>query len=552
MLMESNINQLDKLVNSLKKSKHYLRQKVEVEASYSNLINQLDLKIELLKNNSKPTIKLISCSTALASTLKEHSEANPELRSLYVFETIFCLKDISVITNHCSVIFLIYQAHQKVTERHQKLVDIAAKRNISLFILVEQNKSNNSDKTLTKWLEFQKYIKINDSLLPINNFFNLDNHQQINLYQQFLIERVAIFQNNMIQQNWQEIVEDIEHFFKTEKNTNWRKIQEVKHKYLQAKGIHDYQQNLLKKVFNQIKQQQQQKILDLKQKINQSRSDYLNLFMPDSWMFEIQDIIQLSKIKLEKQTAATYLYLTVKNGNHREYIDSYILSLYQQKVTETLNSQWSNINYVYANGGLNKLIEQVNQKLATITLLETSEIDSSKVDLNLEPLPELDLAKIIDADCLKLNSRMIFDYDYTQSSWFKLLISVLIGSGIYLVTKLYSGTGKYIGFFILFFQIINLLTGQSIRKTKLKNCQKELQRNVSNKYQILIRLIVEQLIQTLIISLEQKNQQYQENIDAIADFAYSKLDQIKQDINQYQLRKESLQQDLQKIKSWFD
>lgn len=548
MLTELSNNQLEKLVDSLEKSKNYLNQKVALEPSYANLINTLNLRIATLKNNQKLTIRLISSCVTLGSKLKNYSEANPNLRSLYSFETISSLKNISAITNNCSVIFLIYKSHQKVTERHRRLIDVAIKKNISLFILVEQNQFNNSCLTLIEWSESQEGIKVDKFLLPLNNFFNFNNHQHLVLYQQFLIKQVAIFKNNLNKQN----IAEIEQFFKTEKQINWRVIQQVKHKYLQDRGVHDYQQNLLKKTFNQIKQQQQQKNLELKQEIHQSRSYYLNLFMPDSWMFEIQDIIQLSKIKLEPETTATYLYLTVENGNNHEYIHSYILSLYQQKVTAALNFQWAKINDIYADGGFNQLVEQANKKIATITLLESTEIESLTLNSNLELLPELDLAKIIDYNCLKINSRMLFDYDYTQSSWFKLLISVLIGFSIFLITKLYFGTGKYIGFFILFFQIINLLTGQSIRKTKLKNCQKELQRNVINKYQILIRSIVEQLIQTLIVSLEQKNQQYQKNIDAIADFTQAKLDKIKQDINQYQLRKDNLEQDFQQIKSWFD
>jgi len=561
--MSVNQNQLEKLIKSLEKSKSYLGKKVEFEPSYSNLIKTLNLKIDFLKKNSKPTIKLVSASAALASNLKNDSEANSQLRSLYHFEAVSPIKNIVSIAKNCSVIFLIYRSDQQVAEHHGRLINLAVQKNIGLFILVKQHKSNCSLDTIAEYFTSQEYLAISQFLLSKNCFLNFD------LYQQFLIDRAPVLRNEFVQQYNQDIVGKIEQYFKTEKNIGWRKIKQVKQKCLLDRGIKDYQQQVLTKTLNNISQQQRQKILYIKQKINHSRGDNLNLFIPDSWMFEIQQIINRSQVKLVKEGSKTYLYLTVKNSDiieHQdpksltyqpqppptEYIHSYILGKYQRQVTNTLIDQWSQINYVYGEGGLNAFVEQANEQLAAITLLEASEKESYTINLDSEPFPELDLAKIVNSACLKTNSRIEFDYNYTQSSWFKLLISVFIGTSIYLVTKLYFGTGKYIGFFILIFQIINICTGQSIRRVKLKSSQKELQRTVANRYQVLIRLIVEQLTQTLITSLDERNKRYQKNIDAIANIAQDKLNKIQQDRNQYQLRKDDLNRDLAKIKSWLN
>ena len=164
----------------------------------------------------------------------------------------------------------------------------------------------------------------------------------------------------------------------------------------------------------------------------------------------------------------------------------------------------------------------------------------------------MDLAKFIDSSCLKTNSRILFDYSFTQSSWFRLLISVLVGTGIYLITKLFFGTGKFIGFVILIFQAINLLIGQDIRTIKLKQHKNELKRTVEIKYQNLIRLLVDKVIQTLIISLEQENQLYQQQIDAIATRINAQLKCIQQTINHHKTRINNLKQDQTQILSWFD
>ena len=561
--MSVNQNQLDKLIKSLEKSKSYLGKKAEFEPNYNNLIKTLDSKIDFLKRNSKLTIKLVSASAALASNLKNDSEANSQLRSLYHFEAVSPVRNIARIAQNCSVIFLIYRSDQKVVEHHNRLINLAVQKNIGLFILVIQHKSSCSSDTIAECFASQEYLDKNQFLLFKSCFLNFD------LYQQFLIDRAAILKDKFIQQYAQNIIMEVEQYFKTEKTIGWRKIKQVKQKCLLDRGIKDYQQQVLTKTFNNISQQQRQKILYIKQKINQSRGDNLNLFMPDSWMFDVQQIIDRSQVKLVEEGSKTYLYLTVKNSDtieHQdyksltsqpqppptEYIHSYILGKYQLQVTNTLIDQWSQINYVYGDGGLDAFVGQTNEQLAAITLLEASEKESYTINLDSEPFPELDLAKIVNSACLKTNSRIEFDYNYTQSSWFKLLISVFIGTSIYLVTKLYFGTGKYIGFFILIFQIINICTGQSIRKVKLKSSQKELQRIVANRYQVLIRLIVEQLTQTLITSLDERNKKYQGNIDAIANIAQNKLNKIQQDRNQYQLRKDDLNRDLAKIKSWLN
>ena len=60
------------------------------------------------------------------------------------------------------------------------------------------------------------------------------------------------------------------------------------------------------------------------------------------------------------------------------------------------------------------------------------------------------------------------------------------------------------------------------------------------------------MTQTLIVSLDKKNREYQIQINAIAQLAQEKLDQIQQDINQHQLRKNQLESDRIKIKTWLN
>lgn len=549
--MVFNNGQSEKLVESLEKSKNYLIKNSKSEAGYEKLINQLDRKIDFLRENRKLGIKLVSTSSDLVLKLKAKSEANTQLRSLYSFEAVFPFKNIPKIVKNCSAIFAIFRSNQTITQHHHKFFAFAAKKNISLYILVVRSKSNNPDITLAEYIKSQHSLNKSHFSLPINTFVDLDDLYNIKSFQQFLIERVTTLHSKFIQDNHNNIIRDIEHFFDSQNVASWRAIKEIKKHYLQEREVHNYQQQVLTKTFSKINQAKQNKIIYIKQKINQLKSEYLNPFMPNSWIFELQQIIEQSQIKLVKEKSETYLYPIINNGDRSEYLHSYILNLYQQQVIDTLSSQWSKINYVYADGGLDRFINKTNEKIEAIDLVNSSEKELPKIILNPEPFPELTLSKIIDPKCLQINSKLVFDYNFTQSTWFKLLMSSLIGITIYLVTKAYFGEGKYIGFFILFVQIINIITGQSAKKTRLKSHKKELQRILNNKYQILTRLIVEQMTQTLIISLDKKNKEINMEIDAIAELAQEKLDRIRQDIEQHHLRKNKLGRDRKIIKDCF-
>ena len=543
--------QLNELINKLEKSKSYLTEKSEPPLNYSNLIDKVDLKIKFLQEHSKPVIKLVSTAKNSVLNLKVKSEDNLKLRSLYHFEAVSPFKNLSEIVNNSQVIFIIFRSDRTITKHQHKLIDLARKKQVDLFILIERFKTSNSPASLRQYIELQNYTDIKKILWLENEFFDCNNPQQIETYQQFLIERAERSRKTFILHHYSETIDLIENYFTRQKNSNWRKIKQIKAERLKGREVNNYQQQIITKTFNKIAQQQQQQILSIKQKINQSRSYYTNPFIFDSWTFELQEIIERSQVKLVKEKTETYLYLVVEKGDRSEYIHSYILNLLQEKVTQTLKLQWSEINYTYAEG-LNALVTEIEQKIASIDLLDLSETKNSKITFNSEFFPELDLSKIVDLSCFRANSRLIFDYSYTQSSWFKLLMFGLVGIAIYLFTKIYFGKGIYIGFVILVFQLINISTGQSIKKIKLKSHKRELQRTVNSKYQILIRLIVERMIQTLISSLEAENNRYRTQIDAIANLAERELETIKQKIERHQAISKKLESDRHKILSWLN
>ena len=125
---------------------------------------------------------------------------------------------------------------------------------------------------------------------------------------------------------------------------------------------------------------------------------------------------------------------------------------------------------------------------------------------------------------------------------------MLVGIGIYLATWLFSGTGRYIGFMIIIFQIISLITGQNIRQTKLKQQTKELKRLAERNYQSLVRIMVTHIGQTLTINLDRQCQQYQDEWQKAIATAQNKLDELKQSSDLYKTRVERLNQDKDRLR----
>ena len=542
---------LDELVEKLEKSKNYLSKRSKSGIDYSELIEQINSKIDFINQNSKLVIKIVSTSKDLALKLQAKSEANYSLRSLYNFETIFPFKNLPKIVSNCDAIVFVLRSDGVINNHQYRLINLAIKKKVHLIVLLQQGE-NSLSITSNNYLKSQNYADIEKYLLLKDTFFDLNNTLHLQFYRDFLIDLTTRLKNRFVRHNFQETIDLVNLFFNNKRSKNWQKIKQIKTTHLEQREAENYRQQILAKTFKQIEKQQQQKVLSIKQALNQSRSCYTNPFMPDSWMFELQEIIERSQVKLVKEKTETYLYLVIENGKSTEYLHSYILNFFQEKATEVLKSQWSKINYIYAEGGLESFVIEANQKIALISLLNDSDTEKNKIVFDFEPFPRLDINNIVDLQCFKIHSRTIFDYSYTQSSWFKLLIFSSIGLAIYLITKIYFGTGRYIGFFILIFQIINIFTGHSIKELKLKSHKKELQRSINNKYQILIRLIVEQIIQASIANLEKKNDLYQTQINAILNLAHQKLDLIKQDVNQYQSIENKLDRDMSKIMSFLN
>ena len=466
---------VEQLINQIEQSKSHLTSRAKTEL-YSELIETLDKVLDNLKNANKPVVKIVSPSATLARNLKTKSQADAKLRSLYEIQVISPVSNIRQIVQNCDLICLIYYFKHNLVKRHRQLIELALQEDISLMLLVKQPRENIQDTSLSTWLTSQNYTLDAQVYIPLDELSDFNNKQHLERYQQLLLKLSALALEKFIARSKIKAKTLLTTIVNRKIISLKQEIADIKETYLQNITVDHYKQQLRKSI-NQLQQERQQVIREIKQYLNFAKGDLSNPFSPVSLHFSVQQMIDLAQIKIAKETEGSYLYLTVNISSDAEYIHNYIIKFCQQKINELMAAQWSQINYCYG-GGLKSLTIKINEQLDSINHLLTSENKLPALVI-LQEYPNLDLQQIIDYSCLKSQSRIIFDYHFSQSSLFRLFIFLLIGLGIYVFTFICFGEGQYIGFAIVVFQLINLITGQNIKKAKLKQHSKELKQTIS-------------------------------------------------------------------------
>jgi len=535
------------LIDRLKQARDFLDRNVEQQPVYRDLIAVLESIGDRL-DSSAIVVKIVSPSSALAESLRVKHEANECLRSLYEFEAVSPISQIQQILRDCDLICLVYDQKHRIREHHYKLIELARKQGIDLQVMVHRSLSN-TDENDCDWQ--QDLDALVNSLLPLpfDYFIDLDRPEELNLYQRSLIDLVTVLSNNLSLRIEHNIVREVKSFFNQEITSSWQAIKQINTQYFAGEPLHLYEQKFRQN--NQaLSQFRQQLIRDIKQDINHEKTDLLNPFTVDSLIFELQQLINSSQARIVTETEQTYLYLALTDFPEQPLLHDYVLKLCQQRVNKIIIDQHQKISCEYGNGGLKGLVERSNRQLNQVEPLLNSEFKtieqpiSNKLTLNLE--------EIIDIYCLNVGSRIAFDYNFAQSSWFRLLVSALVGTAIYVSTWLYLGTGKYIGFMIIIFQIINLITGQNIKKARLKQQTKELKRIVDQKCQSLVRTMVSYIAQTSIVSVDRECQFYESQYSQTIAIAQSKLAKLKHTNEEHRSSINKLKQDRDKIIAWFE
>ena len=336
-----------------------------------------------------------------------------------------------------------------------------------------------------------------------------------------------------------QILRIINQFFDSEKQALWQEIVELKEAKLQGKNPEQFQK-IINQAPHRCNRLVQNYVKVCKQATNQQKITQTNPFLASSLLYQVQSIIRHATVITQREPDDIYLNLVVDRDTYTQSIHLYVFELCENFLLNWLKTAWKNVYYQYNQGGLSQLEAELTTNLEILDNLVTIEFKQPAIE------PQFKLEEQVELAALSENSQIVFDYNYTQSTWFRLLVALFIGGVIYLFTQ------RLFGFILLIVQVINLLTGQDTKKIRLRQQTKELKRVVDSKYQLLVRSLSEKINQEIAIALDNLGQNYQDQVEAIVQQADRQLQEIKHANYQTKEKIAQLKQDQQKLQSILD
>lgn len=578
------LNLLPKLIQV----KQYLSAKVNNKdrnlnyPNYLELITKIDSIIVELEL-SQPKINIVSQDQSLSANLPEISQENPDFPGQSQFQV--NLLDARIVENQdildnrlfdCELMVLVGDRQKDIFSGWQQLIQGAIANHIEVLLVVTDNSDclniNNGLATeswleegqmndaplkntqlkdssidFAAWLRKQELERESKIQLPLDSFFVLTDVDCIKKYQQYLLGLFSCARTKLEKKLCHRAVKEVKKGIAVLKQRSWHGIKTQRELLAPAQHPGIFKQQIAQ-LIPKINKQQNYTFQKIKQKLHRHKAKLINPFVEESLIWQTQKIIQAAEIKIIKGKPQNFLAPFVIVNGIPQKLHLYLADLYQQEFRRQLELQWNtnNDDGNYAQGELTaeltELRQQITAELQPLALLGDVEIKPS-----LDPQLEFRIDSLAYLPILEEGSRMAFEYHFNQSKWFRLLAAAGVGVIIYLASLLFMGEGRFFGFLIVIYQLINLFTGQDVKELKLKQQAKELKRQLDSKYQVLIRLSAEKITQDLIAALDHEQQCYQKQIEAIAEAAREKLPTIKSNINQAQKQINQLKQDQQKV-----
>lgn len=530
------------LLPKLAQVKQYLVARVEQEIAYQGLIDKIDDNIAKL-TQYKPKIKLVSDEIDFSRKLKYISINDLSLNEHYQFHVVPANSLVENIIQDCETILIVCDLHSLISPRNKQIIEAAIAQDIYLKVIIvsQSDELIKPRRAISRWLKLQNSDLASNILWSKENLLILDNADSLQHYQCYLEQKICFARVQLQRRCAVKITRIIKHHIEKLNQATWKTIQAQKNQQLEGKPPEVFRQKF-NQLINQVNKLQQQQFLKIKQGIQHNRSCLNNPFLNHNLLWQTQQIIQGVEVNVVKIEQQKYLVGMVKVKDSLEPLHLHLLKIYQQQFQGKLKKQWEKCQYSYGDRGLSQLRQDIKVKLELIAYFGTREVTA----ITLES-PNFELNDLVYLPILAEGSRIPFEYSFNQSQWFKILVAGGVGIAIFLLTYLFSGQGRFFGFFILIFQFINLFTGQDIKTLRIKHQAKELKRKLENKYQILVRLATDKITQILIITLDDEQQYYQQQIDNIAQNTNEKISMIKDQIEQQQEQMNMRKQDLQAI-----
>lgn len=530
-----NLN-LDEKVQAIHR---YLTPKLETQPHYQDLISKLTEVIE--KCQQTPiSITIISHSKNLLKDIIILKESNLKLRSLCKVQTATLPNNLDIVLRNCDLLCLVNEGSKEISQIEQKLIDKMVKSKSIAYCLILTETLDSSETSqletagfdnLPNYLTNKKFQSIPSYLLPKKYLKSTTLPEDLKEYHQFLESLLEVCLIEVEQKFKQSVIDTVKSHFNESKEEYFSEIKNLRRTLPPGKTI-DKIKLKTKNSGNKINKLIQNTFKIIKQEVNQGKIQLTNPFIYDTMMYLIQTAIQNASVFEYREQNKTYLSLIIKHKDYNQSIHSYIMELSQREIDLWLEKHWSMIDNDYQTGKINHLVETINQKLEFLNILPFK-----TTVFKIENKFSFDIADYVSSAILEENNKMVFDYHYSQSALFRIILVIMIVAVVFVLTD------RIFGFIILFIQLINLFTGRDPKQIKLRQQTKEMKRTMDSKCQFLARLLADKLLQSLCQSLEKQSQQYQQEVNSIIQKVEEELEVIKQEIKRNNNRIALLEED---------
>ena len=494
------VNQV--FINKLESIKQYLSNRISQDQNHNFLIQNLDsLMAEAISYHIRVTI--VGRKEELVEKVKLTNHNCDKLNSCSGFKTITFPCNINSILKNCDLVFLVINSNKNTIPIEKKLVIKAQSENIPL-IIIDFNQAPNQ---IQSWLE-------DPDLSAINYFkFPLEYTQQYHNFLEPLIAQLFIKIEADLEA---ELIKIVRKYFFQYKSQYCEEIAQHKQQYFSGSS-HQETKAKVQQSFDKFNHILLRHFRLIKQTLQESKQELINPFVSTSAIYHIHQVIH-EAIAIEfRDHEKIYLNLVITKDQYYQAIHSHILELYQQHIDLWIDQKWNFLDRELE--VFTQFIEKSDRELKILNNLSGTELKMPMI-----PKPKFDLNKYICVSTVSNINRIIFDYHYTQSTWFKLIIAIAVGLIFFLCTD------RLFGFLFLIIQFINLLTGQSTKSLKKKQQTKELKKVVNNKYQNLVKFVADKLIQDINQFLDQQSQCYQKQVATYVKETNDKLTSIREKI----------------------
>ena len=317
-----------------------------------------------------------------------------------------------------------------------------------------------------------------------------------------------------------------------------------------------------KKAIAQANQNKDKFFKQIKLDLAQSKAALLDVYSKTSIVYQIQNFVDGLKPVVSTKNGQKIIQLQDDSQPNSEDINHSLVEFCTNSLESWAVAEWNKISYVYGNGGLNSLIERLNQKIDLVAELWSESPFSPPEDIDVGNNFLISFAGTNCQTSYKQKSLGAYIMKQLRSQMMQIMMMLTLVLGFVGIksskNQMTQGLSSYFQqypwlFGLFVFGIIFLLVNayNSENDSKLEDAGVKLKKDLSSYYQSFTKNLLDKVTQDITLNLELEDKKIADGLE-IASEAYGdrlveiekKQLKIKHNLEKYQAQQQSLNTEL--------